>query len=145
MPHETLDPKAAKERLDQGGWIYLDVRSVEEFDEGHVPDSYNIPLLFRDPAAGMVPNPEFVAAVKRHFAADAKLVLGCKSGGRSQRACELLSGEGYKKLVNMDGGMHGKVDALGRPIPGWIACGFPAPAKSEAARTWKVLRAAIGR
>ncbi len=145
MPHETLDPKAAKKRLDQGDWTYLDVRTVEEFDEGHVPGSFNIPILFRDPAAGMVPNPEFVAAVKRQFAPESKLVLGCKSGGRSQRACELLGAEGYRALVNMDGGMHGKVDMDGQPIPGWIACGLPSTKTAEATQTWKSLRAATGR
>lgn len=76
MNHETLDPKAVKQRLDQGGWTYLDVRTVEEFEEGHVPGAYNVPILFRNPASGMTPNPEFVAVVKRHFGPEARIVFG---------------------------------------------------------------------
>ena len=145
MTHETLDPTLATQRLDQGGWSYVDVRTVEEFDEGHVPGAYNVPILFRSPATGMTPNPEFLDVVKRHFAPDARIVFGCKSGGRSQRACELLAAEGYKSLVNMDGGMHGKTDPLGRPLPGWHACGFPAEKAGDPARTWKSLRAPSSR
>lgn len=74
--YETLEPGGAKERLDRGDWIYLDIRSVEEFEQGHVPGAYNIPLLHMDPVQGMVPNPDFYEVVKKHFAPDANLVLG---------------------------------------------------------------------
>ena len=58
------------------GWIYLDVRTVEEFDQGHAADAYNVPFAFRDPALGMAPNPEFAAVVKRQFTFESRLVLG---------------------------------------------------------------------
>ena len=73
---ETLNPPATRERMDAGAWTYIDVRTVEEFDQGHVPGSWNVPFAFRDPTEGMVPNPEFVAAIKRHFATDSHLVFG---------------------------------------------------------------------
>jgi rhodanese-related sulfurtransferase len=74
--YETLDPAAAKERLDQGDWTFLDIRSVEEFDAGHAAGAYNIPLLHQDPLQGMVPNPDFLQSIKKHFAPDANMVLG---------------------------------------------------------------------
>lgn len=55
----------------------------------------------------------------------------------------MLAAEGYQSLVNMDGGMHGKSDPLGRPVPGWIACGFSVEKTSDRARTWQALRAPI--
>jgi hypothetical protein len=33
-------------------------------------------LLHQDPLQGMVPNPDFLQSIKKHFAPDANLVLG---------------------------------------------------------------------
>ncbi len=74
MSHETLDPRAAKARVEEG-WTFVDVRTVPEFDEGHAPGAYNIPIFFKGPM-GMEPNPDFVAVMERVFPKDAKLVFG---------------------------------------------------------------------
>ena len=74
MSYENLDPLATKPRVDEG-WIFVDVRSQQEFDEGHVPGAYNIPMLFKGPL-GMEPNPNFVEEIERHFQKDAQLVFG---------------------------------------------------------------------
>ncbi len=74
MSHETITPPDAQTRVAEG-WTYVDVRTVEEFDAGHVPGAYNVPILFRSPM-GMEPNPEFTATVTRHFPKDAKIVFG---------------------------------------------------------------------
>jgi len=77
MSFENINPGAAKARIDgDSGVIVVDVRTVEEFDQGHVPGAWNIPFAFRDPAGGMVPNADFVGVVKRHFTFDSHLVLG---------------------------------------------------------------------
>ena len=76
MTFDTLIPSATRERMDGGDWMYVDVRTVEEFDQGHVPGAWNIPFAFRDPAGGMVPNADFVEVLKRHFTFDSHLVLG---------------------------------------------------------------------
>ena len=76
MTFETLNPSASRERMDSGDWIYVDVRTVEEFDQGHVPGAWNIPFAFSDPATGMVQNADFVEVMKRHFTFDSHLVLG---------------------------------------------------------------------
>ncbi len=76
MTFETLNPPATQERMDGEDWIYVDVRTVQEFDQGHVPRAWNIPFAFSDPAGGMIPNADFVEVVKRHFTFDSHLVLG---------------------------------------------------------------------
>ena len=43
MSYETLNPPGSKERLD-GGWTYVDVRTVEEFEAGHAPGAFT-PVL----------------------------------------------------------------------------------------------------
>ena len=125
MPHETLQPPAAKELLDgKEEWIYLDVRTVEEFQAGHAPGAYNAPVAFRGPG-GMSLNPDFGDVVQRRFPKDAKLVLGCAAGIRSERACEMLAELGYENLVNMDGGFSGRRDQTGNLlVQGWLDCGF---------------------
>ncbi len=76
MTFETLNPRVTRERMDGGDWIFVDVRTVEEFVQGHVPGAWNVPFAFRDPAGGMVPNADFVGVINRHFTFDSHLVLG---------------------------------------------------------------------
>jgi rhodanese-related sulfurtransferase len=140
MPHQTTNPPGVKQLLERDPeYVYVDVRSVEEFEQGHVPGSYNIPILFKT-AYGMQPNPDFLAAVKRRFPPGQKIVFGCRSGGRSERACELLERQGYAHLVNMAGGFHGATDMSGNVLePGWVACGFDTAKQCQPGRSWKEL------
>ena len=46
---------------------------------------------------------------------NADIVLICRSGGRSSRAAELLVGMGFRRVVNMTGGMLAYV-AAGLPV-----------------------------
>ncbi|HSO75230.1 MAG TPA: rhodanese-like domain-containing protein [Blastocatellia bacterium] len=106
--------------------IYLDVRSVPEFEAGHAAGAINIPLLHFSPGAGMSPNPDFPAVVEATLAKDAKFVVGCKSGGRSARACELMSQMGFTNVANIRGGFGGMTDNAGRLVePGWSTLGLP--------------------
>jgi len=81
MPYKTVKPSEAKELLERDeGWTYLDVRTVEEFEGGHPVAALNVPFAVRDAGGRMVPNPDFVPVVKRRFAKDARLILGCAAG-----------------------------------------------------------------
>jgi rhodanese-related sulfurtransferase len=76
MSYQTTNPPGAKQLLaEDPEYVYVDVRTVEEFEQGHVPGAYNVPILFRT-NAGMQPNPEFLAVVTRHFGKDRKIVFG---------------------------------------------------------------------
>lgn len=124
MSVKRVTPPEASELVQQGH-KYLDVRSIPEFSEGHPQGAYNVPLMH---AVGgrMVPNPDFEAVVTRHFAKDEKIVIGCKSGGRSLRAAELLQAAGYTAVVDMRGGFDGERDAMGRvAVAGWREAGLP--------------------
>lgn len=139
MTYETIAPPAAKTRLEDDSWTYLDVRTVEEFEAGHVPGAFNVPLAFRGPM-GMEPNSAFLEVVSRHFAKDKDLVVGCKVGGRSARACDLLAAEGWTALANMDGGFSGRYDPVGSLVQeGWAGCGFPTTIDAEPGRTYEEL------
>ncbi|MGC4070463.1 MAG: rhodanese-like domain-containing protein [Polyangiaceae bacterium] len=92
----VVTPEEAKALLDEG-YVYLDVRSEPEFEAGHPPKAINVPLQHAA-AGGMVPNDDFLAVVEANLAKDARVVIGCKAGGRSRRAAEILSAAGYENL-----------------------------------------------
>jgi rhodanese-related sulfurtransferase len=122
---QTTPPEA--QRLLGQGYRYIDVRTEGEFAHGHPAGAVNVPVVFPDPATRqMTMNPEFVSTVKVHFPKDAKIVIGCQAGGRSQRAAELLAQAGYANVVNMQGGFGGARDQSGRTVvPGWQESGLP--------------------
>jgi rhodanese-related sulfurtransferase len=117
-------PQEAAELLGQG-WVYIDVRSIPEFEASHPAGAANIPLLHAQ-AGRRFPNPEFQKVVEAHFPKDSKLVIGCQSGGRSAQAAALLEAAGYTQIVDVRGGMGGERDMFGKvAVLGWVAAGLP--------------------
>ena len=132
---DRISPADAAARV-ADGWTFLDVRSVPEFEQGHPAGAYNIPLLHQGPA-GMQPNPRFVEVVKATFPLDTKLVLGCRSGGRSLRALETLAAQGYTQLADQRAGWGGAHDSFGALTePGWEAAGLPTATEAEEGRSY---------
>jgi rhodanese-related sulfurtransferase len=120
------------------GAIYLDVRSIPEFEAGHPEGAYNIPLIHLDPATHqMRPNPDFVAVVRATFPPETQLVIGCKVGGRSAQACEVLSNVGYQDVTNVLGGFSGSPQT---GHPGWSQLGLPVEHAAAPEREYEALR-----
>jgi rhodanese-related sulfurtransferase len=118
MVKRVTAPEAAA--LLAEGWTYLDVRSVPEFDLGHPTGALNIPLLHYA-GHGLEPNPDFERVIAANFPRDARLVVGCKVGGRSLQAAALLQAAGYSSVVDLRGGFLGEHDAFGRLVcRGWV-------------------------
>jgi rhodanese-related sulfurtransferase len=89
----TIEPAEVKRRLDNGERLnVIDVREDEEVAAGIIPGAKHIPL-------GQLP--------ERHGEIDrsAEIVLVCRSGNRSGRACDYLNSLGIAGLKNMVGGM----------------------------------------
>jgi metal-sulfur cluster biosynthetic enzyme/rhodanese-related sulfurtransferase len=72
----------------------LDVRTPAEFNAGHIPRAHLIPL------------DELEDRLKELPRKDAQILVTCAAGGRSTAACQILSGEGFTRLLNLAGGMH---------------------------------------
>lgn len=124
MPFSHINPKEAFQKIEEG-FVYLDVRTPEEFQNGHAKNAVNIPIFIATPA-GRQFNPNFLALVQEKFPKTTKLVIGCHSGGRSAKACELLEEIGYKITFNIMGGFGGCVDPnTGDTILGWRDAGLP--------------------
>jgi rhodanese-related sulfurtransferase len=120
---KQVTPEEVVSLLEQG-YVYLDVRSEPEFEQGHPPGALNVPISHATPT-GMAPNPEFSAVMEQAFAKGEKLVVGCKAGGRSKRAVQQLAALGFTELAEMGAGWDGSRDAFGRPNPGWSQKGLP--------------------
>jgi rhodanese-related sulfurtransferase len=118
-----LSPEEAQAALAEG-YVYVDVRSEPEFEEGHVPGALNVPISHRE-GSSFVPNPEFQAVMEAAFPKDARLLIGCKSGGRSLKAVGVLKNAGFSDLIELRTGFDGGKDAFGRPEPGWSKKGLP--------------------
>ena len=97
-----IEPTEVKQKQDRGdNFVLVDVREPHEFQIARIPGSILIPL-------GDLP--------KRLNELDpnAEIVMHCKMGGRSAKACDLLKQNGYPKVRNMKGGILAwseKVDA----------------------------------
>jgi rhodanese-related sulfurtransferase len=127
MPIKQQKPPEAHQTLTANpGAIYLDVRTENEFAQGHPAGAINVPVVFIKGPGQMAPNPDFMEIVTKLVPKEKKLVVGCLSGGRSQRACEMLEDEGYGDLTNVVAGFGGARDQSGNIVtPGWRDSGLP--------------------
>lgn len=119
---------------------FVDVRTEEEFADGHVPGALNIPESFATPG-GMTQNPDFVAVVSAQFDRAQTFIVACRSGGRSARAAALLEAAGFTHVLDMTAGFSGKKNAFGEVIPGWQAEGREIEFESTAEQTYALLKA----
>ena len=83
-----------KEIIEKGALI-VDVRTAEEFKEGHIEGCLNIPL-------------DTIGEAMAWLQKDVPTVLVCASGSRSARALMVLKANGFEKVYN-----GGSWDSLG--------------------------------
>lgn len=126
-------------RLLEEGYVFVDVRSEPEYQSGHVPGAYNVPIAHAVPT-GLAPNPDFLAVMRACFAPSQRLVLGCKTGGRSAQAHGALKAAGFEQVRDMSLGWYGQRDAFGRLTPGWQRRGLPVETAALPGRDYASLR-----
>ena len=127
MPIKQQKPTDAHDTLTKNpDAIYLDVRTEGEFAQGHATGAINVPVVFIKGPGNMQLNDDFTTVVEKVLPKNAKLIVGCQAGGRSQRACEILEEAGYTDLTNVVGGFGGQRDQSGAVIvKGWRDEGLP--------------------
>lgn len=84
--------------------VVLDVRSTEEYEEGHVPGAVNIPINADD-------FDQQVAALDK----DKTYLVMCARGGRSKSACKKMEALDLKAMFDFGGGMNAWT-AAGKPV-----------------------------
>jgi rhodanese-related sulfurtransferase len=107
------------------GYTYVDVRSESEHADGHPEGAVNVPWL-KDGLFDPVPNEAFLSTMESTFAKDAPLVIGCKGGVRSAKACAALVLVGFTNVVEQRAGWDGTRGPFGEiQEPGWKRVGLP--------------------
>ncbi|MFN8694220.1 MAG: rhodanese-like domain-containing protein [Holosporales bacterium] len=102
MPHtQTLTPFEAKNLLDNGEAILIDVREPAEYKAEHIKGSHLMPL-------GVCCPEKLPTATKNKI-----IIIHCKAGKRGEKACAALRESG-QTIYNLAGGL----DA-------WMAAGLP--------------------
>lgn len=88
-----IDAEEAKRIMDtESGYIILDVRTEEEFSEGHIPDSVLIPdYEIRERAEQELPDKNQL------------ILVYCRSGNRSKTASAILAELGYTRVMEFGG------------------------------------------
>lgn len=127
MSFERVTPQEAQKLVEDEGYQHLDVRTVEEFVDGHPKGAFNIPFITKDPATGQRrPNTRFLEEVQANFPVDTKLLLSCAAGGRSARAAQMLIEAGFQNVIDNRAGWGGEKDMAGRVVtPGWEEAELP--------------------
>nr|AMK59616.1 beta-lactamase-like protein [uncultured bacterium UPO76] len=92
MAFEEITPAEANRRLDE--FHVLDVRAEHEFQGP----------LGRVPGASLLPLPELEARAAE-LPTSRPLLVVCRSGARSGKACQLLTARGIAPVANLAGGM----------------------------------------
>lgn len=92
--------QGVQEFKNAAGAVLLDVRSPQEYREGHIPGSQNVPLPQLDKIEEVTENKDTV------------LYVYCRSGARSRQAVSLLKHMGYTNVHNIGGiaAYSGKVE-----------------------------------
>ena len=138
---QTTPPQAYEALCADSGAVYLDVRTEEEFAAGHPLGAINIPIAFANPDGGMVFNSDFLDVVEKVLPRDSRIFCGCKSGGRSQKAAEILAQAGYTDITNVHGGFGGARDPSGQVlVPGWNDSGLPVRSDTDESVSYEGLR-----
>jgi rhodanese-related sulfurtransferase len=91
--YTTTTVEELKARLEAGEKIHLiDVREDEEVAQGIIPGAIHLPL-------GQVPQR------LNEIPKEEEVIFICRSGYRSDQACQYLASLGYKGASNLIGGM----------------------------------------
>ena len=91
--YQQITQEEAKDMMDAGDVVVLDVREQSEFDAGHIPGAVLLPVgtIAKDTAAAVIPEPDTVVLVY------------CRSGNRSKTASKALADLGYTNVYEFGG------------------------------------------
>jgi rhodanese-related sulfurtransferase len=99
----SLTPTQATLLINREDAQVIDLRAAEDYANGHLPESRNIPLEQLEARTGELDKLK-----------NTQVILVCQTGTHSAGACRRLEKLGF-----------GKVGSLARGISGWRAAGLP--------------------
>ena len=90
----ALSPQQAIKIVNQENGIFLDVRDLREFKDGHIVAALNIPFNKLS---------EQLPQIEKYK--DQPIIVVCKMGHQSGAGCKQLKSEGFQRIFKMTGGM----------------------------------------
>lgn len=90
---KSVDKAEFAQIIGDGSVVLLDVRTPQEFSEGHIEGAMNID----------VKDSLFITNVQRQIAPGSRVAVYCRSGRRSMTAAHQMVEKGYD-VVNLEGG-----------------------------------------
>jgi sulfur-carrier protein adenylyltransferase/sulfurtransferase len=115
-----VDSTRARELLDSGEPLVLDVREQDEWDEGHLPGAIHIP------------RGNLESRIERAESDHTRqIVVYCAAGNRSAFAAKTLEELGYEDVVSIAGGF---TDWKRNGFPVELSAGLDAPKRSRYSR-----------
>lgn len=90
---EMITPDEAEKISKMKDVKLLDVRTEEEFDEGHIANAQN--LVYDENFS------EKIAELDK----SKPVIVYCKSGGRSEKCAQILKDSGFVKIYDLKGGI----------------------------------------
>ena len=78
--------------IENDNYIILDVRTIEEYNEGHIPNAICVPNEIIDESV-----------ITKLPIKDQLILIYCRSGNRSKQAAAKLANLGYTNLVEFGG------------------------------------------
>lgn len=100
MQNNDISYKKAKQMISKNpDTILLDVRSKQEYNEGHLAGSINLCLYDLEKKANSVLQNK-----------NATIIVYCASGNRSSKAQQILEKMGYENVYNLEGGLQAIID-----------------------------------
>ena len=103
-PVKHVDAEGAAKLIAEGKVTVLDVRTADEYKEGHLKDAKNIDVTENDFEAKL-------GALDKNK----PVLVHCQAGGRSTRSLPTLEKLGFSEVYHLDGGYGGWVKA-GKPV-----------------------------
>lgn len=90
---KTVDKEAFKSAIESGEYILFDVRTVEEYMEGHIERAKSLDVL----------DDQFDKTIS-NIDKSQKYLIYCKSGGRSAKALKKMKDAGFTHVLELEGG-----------------------------------------
>ena len=101
--YNTISGSKLDNFLNNDNILILDVRRVEEFRSGHIPNAKNIPVG------------ELSSRLSElNSYKNSKILVYCAAGSRSARAADILVKNGFNDVYNLSGGISSYKGKLNR-------------------------------
>src|ERR671936_2368271 len=115
-----VDATQARELIESGEPLVVDVREQDEWDEGHIPGAVHIPRGFLESRIERAAPDQ-----------ERQIVLYCAAGNRSAFAAKTLEELGYDDVVSLAGGF---TDWKRNGFPIQLSSGLDAPKRARYSR-----------